>query len=75
MHDIKDDDAAQTRKPVKHRPATWERLTGIRIIDPDGWRGPNGEKWETPITKEEWNRRMAVSTVTGYVQQDRKETV
>lgn len=52
--------------PVKYRPATWERLTGIRILDADGWREPNAKEWETPITKEEWNKRMMVSTISAF---------
>lgn len=65
----------QDRRPVKHRPSTWERLTGIRIIDPDGWRGPHGKKWGAPITEEEWSQRMMVSTVAGYTPQKGKKEV
>jgi len=60
-------------KLVKHRPATWERLTGIRIVDPDGWRGPSAQKWGVPITEAEWSQRMVVSTVEGYPSKNRKE--
>jgi len=41
-------------------PEHWERVTGIRIIDPDGWRGK--AVWEHPVTRELFLRRAAEST-------------
>jgi len=49
------------KRNVKHRPATWEKLTGIQIHDPDGWR-TDGQSFYTPITRDEWNQRQALST-------------
>lgn len=48
------------------RPATWERETGIRVLDEDGWRrhrtlGPRD--WDTPITQAEFHQRVVLSTV------------
>jgi hypothetical protein len=45
---------------VRHRPTTWERPTGIKILYPDGWR--DGTSWLKPLTREEWNKRMREST-------------
>ena len=43
----------------------WERVSGIRILDPDGWRGDEDflEAWQTPIDKQEWLYRVSISTV------------
>jgi hypothetical protein len=35
-----------------------------RIVDPDGWRGSRALPWGTPITRADFERRLAVSTVT-----------
>lgn len=43
-------------------PAEWERLEGIVVIDPDGWRH-DGKGWGDPIRFAEWERRSMVSTV------------
>jgi hypothetical protein len=50
--------------PAEH----WERVTGVQIIDADGWStGVNVEGfrescWEQPITKEEFLARASEST-------------
>ena len=49
-------------KPIKHRPETWQKLTGITVLDPDGWRRDN-KSWNTPLTEKQWNERMCISTV------------
>jgi hypothetical protein len=41
----------------------WEQLTGIRVVDPDGWRSPQEKDWSEPIDKAEWEERMMRSTV------------
>jgi hypothetical protein len=48
------------------KPEHWEQHFGIRIMDPDGWRGPNPEakSFEEPITKKEFVERMGPSTTT-----------
>jgi hypothetical protein len=43
-------------------PAEWETITGRRVHDPDGWRGADGRPWTDPITREEFDRRAALST-------------
>jgi hypothetical protein len=45
---------------VRRRPSEWEQITGIKILDPDGWR--DGTRWETPLTEREWKERMQKST-------------
>ena len=47
-------------KQIKHRPATWEKITGIKIIDSDGWR--DGTSWNKPIDYDEWCLRQIQST-------------
>lgn len=49
-------------KPFKRRSTWWERLSGIRIVDPDGWRADHTPMTK-PLTREEWKRRMLLSTV------------
>ena len=46
----------------KRTPSEWERLTGIRIIGRNGWRHPTFKDWDEPIDRDEWERRMIVST-------------
>lgn len=44
----------------------WARELGIIILDPDGWRknSPYGYlSMETPITREDFDRRSAISTI------------
>jgi hypothetical protein len=50
-------------KVVKHRPSTWEKITGIKIWDPDGWR-KDGQSWYKPIDLDEWKVRQMQSTCT-----------
>lgn len=53
--------------PVTHldlrTPEEWGKVKGIRVIDPDGWRGEDGLSWETPITEEDYDGRAAVSSI------------
>ena len=46
---------------IKHPPEHWERLLGIEVMDPDGWRA-NMLDWEVPITREDFLNRAASST-------------
>jgi hypothetical protein len=51
---------------LTRRPHDWEHVYGIKVMDPDGWRpGARGgaKGWEEPITREEWEERMGMSTV------------
>ena len=43
-------------------PADWEKLEGVVVIDPDGWRYDR-KGWGDPIRFAEWERRMMVSTI------------
>lgn len=40
----------------------WCDITGIRVLDPDGWRDDN-LPWDAPITEGEFIRRAMRSTV------------
>lgn len=33
------------------------------LIDPDGWRGPDGVAFDVPISRDEFIRRLSESTV------------
>lgn len=46
-------------------PAEWEQVLGVKIIDPDGWRG--NKPWGVPITLTEFQRRAMASTVEKLV--------
>ena len=48
---------------TKLQPCDWELIQGIKIIDPDGWRGINGKSFEEPITRAEWEERKNESTI------------
>jgi hypothetical protein len=51
--------------PVLRTPAEWSALTGVTVMDPDGWRGTRilpAKSWEEPIGRDEWEQRLAVST-------------
>jgi len=48
---------------MKRKPCEWEKIDGIKIIDPDGWRGINGKSFEEPITRAEWEERKNESTI------------
>lgn len=47
-------------------PEEWMWVTGILIMDPDGWRREGDPPWSQPITREEFIRRAGVSTVRGW---------
>lgn len=44
-------------------PDEWCRLLGVKVMDPDGWRGQEALDWETPISRIEFGRRVRMSTV------------
>ena len=48
----------------KRTPEEWSDLVGVLILDPDGWDRMNFEEsWSTPITRDDFNRRAAESTL------------
>lgn len=47
---------------MKKKPSDWATEQGIFIRDPDGWRRDH-VSFEEPCTKEEFDRRMMVSTI------------
>lgn len=51
-------DVAQRRTPEQ-----WCAVAGVTIVDPDGWRGPAGRPWTDRITRGEFDRRAALSTI------------
>lgn len=44
-------------------PENWCELLDARILDPDGWRGPDGRDWNDPIDRKEFDRRYKRCTV------------
>ena len=48
-------------------PDAWlaELHPGTQVLDPDGWRGKNGRPWSDPITRDEFQHRFALCTITG----------
>ncbi len=64
------DNCGFTHPIVAHRtPTAWMAITGIRVVDPDGWRNPpNAREWTTPITEAEFRERASRST-TDYSKQ------
>lgn len=56
-------------EPVLKTPAEWLALTepGIQIMDPDGWRRDN-TPFDTPLTLEDFQSRLAQSTIMGRPQ-------
>jgi hypothetical protein len=49
---------------VERTPSEWEAVTGIEVVDPDGWRGVNGKSMTAKITLAEFKTRCNESTVT-----------
>lgn len=49
-------------KILVRTPKEWEIVTGIVIMDPDGWRVDN-KSFQDYIDEDEWNRRMMISTI------------
>lgn len=49
-------------------PAHWLAILHphLRIMDPDGWRGPNGRPLTDAISQDEFGMRLAYSTVMGW---------
>lgn len=44
-------------------PREWEPITGLEILDADGWRGRTGRSFQEPISVEEFRYRAALSTI------------
>lgn len=53
------------RAVVEKKPEVWlsECYPGMKILDADGWRNPIGKPWTMPITREEFEQRLAYCTV------------
>lgn len=46
---------------LEFTPKTWCSITGITVLDPDGWREDNKD-WDEPIAFGEFQRRVNNST-------------
>lgn len=57
-----EEDGVNYEFPVKMVPEDWCTITGIEIIDPDGWRGQEALSCDDPITREDFITRAQVST-------------
>jgi hypothetical protein len=44
-------------------PVKWSTEFGIVILDADGWSEPGAPSWYTSISREEFVRRMSLSTI------------
>ena len=55
---------------TKRTPAEWEKIFGIRVIDPDGWRYQHGQLvpkvFHKKISQREFYRRMVLSSIETY---------
>lgn len=48
-----------------HTPAEWSALDGVTVMDPDGWRGSRtlpAKSFDEPISRDEWEQRLSIST-------------
>lgn len=43
-------------------PDEWQEVTGVRVLDPDGWRR-DGKSWTEAIPEEEFRQRATWSTL------------
>lgn len=47
-----------------NKPARWCELLGVKVIDPDGWRGKNGRPLEDKIGLPEFMQRIYQCTIS-----------
>ena len=47
---------------ILHPPRDWERILGVLVLDPDGWRREDRFDYEQPISREEFLSRASEST-------------
>jgi len=53
---------------IKRTPTEWQVITGIKILDPDGWdrMGDFKTDWNIPITAETFIEKASRSTTMNY---------
>lgn len=56
---------AVVERPVVRTPSEWEEVSGVVVLDPDGWRGKDEMPWSEPIEWSDFARRAAISTTNG----------
>lgn len=44
-------------------PREWAKVTGIEVLDADGWRGRTGRSFTDEISEEEFRYRASFSTI------------
>lgn len=44
-------------------PREWAKVTGIEVLDADGWRGSTGRDFTEAISEDEYRYRASFSTV------------
>jgi hypothetical protein len=56
-----------TQKQIRLKPDAWVKLTGIVVIDPDGWDRKNFHRdWAKPLTLPTFLNKASNSTTMGY---------
>jgi hypothetical protein len=51
---------------IKLTPSQWETITGITVLDPDGWDRQNlNADWAIPLTEQEFRDKADESTTIG----------
>ncbi len=48
---------------IKRTPEEWAALIGVKILDPDGWRGSGGADFKAPCTWDQFLPRLNISTI------------
>lgn len=51
-----------TDNPLR-TPDEWQKMLGVKVLDPDGWDRRNlEESWSEPISEDEFRIRASMST-------------
>jgi hypothetical protein len=53
----------ESLKKMSLSPSDWCAILGVRVIDPDGWRGKDPKPFDEPVGLDEFVRRCWPSTL------------